>query len=89
MFSPSDGDRDENGRCEVDRWFVLDCRLKFRISKGGVARDISSHEWETSLFTETRHCLPGVEEGELVKEVTYPRFVNVGNELLFTYRTGQ
>ncbi|KAH9221617.1 hypothetical protein DL95DRAFT_355652 [Leptodontidium sp. 2 PMI_412] len=63
--------------------------LKFRISKGGVARDISSHEWETSLFTETRHCLPGVEEGELVKEVTYPRFVNVGNELLFTYRTGQ
>lgn len=59
------------------------------MSRLGVASDPSSHAWEASLFTETRHCLPGIENDALLKEVTYPRFVNVGDDLLFTRRTGQ
>ncbi|KAH7364205.1 hypothetical protein BKA65DRAFT_572478 [Rhexocercosporidium sp. MPI-PUGE-AT-0058] len=63
--------------------------LKFRMSKIGVAGDPSSHAWEASLFTEPRRYLPGIESEEVLKEVTYPRFVNVGDDLLLTYRTGQ
>lgn len=54
-----------------------------------MANEPSSHAWEASLFTETKHCLPGVGMDESLKEVTYPRFVNIGDDLLFTYRTGQ
>ncbi|KAH7417295.1 hypothetical protein BKA64DRAFT_657524 [Cadophora sp. MPI-SDFR-AT-0126] len=63
--------------------------LHFRISKTGLASDFASHIWGPASFTETRHCLPGIETDELLKEVTYPRFVNVGDDLLFTCRTGQ
>ncbi|KAK0119169.1 hypothetical protein ONS95_008027 [Cadophora gregata] len=64
-------------------------QLKFRMSKIDVASNPSSHVWVTSLFTETRSYLPGIETGDLLKEVTYPRFVAIGKDLLFTHRTGQ
>ncbi|PVH85895.1 hypothetical protein DL98DRAFT_483067, partial [Cadophora sp. DSE1049] len=81
------------GVCEGDGTIHLafdhHCDQEFRMSKTGVVSNPSSHVWETLLFTETTYCLPGVETDESLKVVTYPRFVNVGDDLLFTYRTGQ
>ncbi|KAE8452178.1 hypothetical protein EG329_001645 [Mollisiaceae sp. DMI_Dod_QoI] len=63
--------------------------LKFRISDQTIAHNPSIHEWEASIFSKTQNSLPGIPANELMKEVTYPRFVNIENDLLLTYRIGQ
>jgi hypothetical protein len=65
-------------------------RLRFRVSKPGAAALVSGvTTWETSLFNPTQDFLPGIPPNDLMKEVTYPRFVNLENDLLLTYRIGQ
>ncbi|KAH6675648.1 hypothetical protein B0J14DRAFT_509127 [Halenospora varia] len=61
-------------------------KLRFRSSIIGDGIDPT---WSTSRFTETRDFLPGLAHDELMDEVSYPRFVNVGDDLLLTYRIGQ
>jgi hypothetical protein len=70
---------------------LMRCRLRFRISEIGVAgKDrLEGDGWERRRFGETQDFLPGVEHNSLMGEVTYPRFVNVGDDLLLTYRIGQ
>ncbi|KUJ22481.1 uncharacterized protein LY89DRAFT_704198 [Mollisia scopiformis] len=63
--------------------------LKFRISHQEIAHKPSKHQWDTSIFSKTQNSLPGLEVDDLMKEVTYPGFVNIGNDLLLTYRIGQ
>ncbi|KAH8676683.1 hypothetical protein BGZ60DRAFT_403127 [Tricladium varicosporioides] len=61
-------------------------KLRFRSStlEGGI-----NSTWSTSQFTEMREFLPGLAHNELMDEVSYPRFVNIGDDLLLTYRIGQ
>lgn len=61
-------------------------RLRFRISEIGL---VTEGKWEKSRFRETQDFLPGIEHNNLMDEVTYPRFVNVGDDLLLTFRIGQ
>jgi hypothetical protein len=66
--------------------------LRFRISEGGVGSregNGTGRGWERSSFGKTQDFLPGVEHNELMDEVTYPRFVNVGDDLILTWRIGQ
>lgn len=64
-------------------------RLRYRISNLGVAGSASNQRWDASVFTETQNFLPGIASNELMNEVTYPRFINIDDDLLFTYRIGQ
>ncbi|KAF4625612.1 hypothetical protein G7Y89_g12552 [Cudoniella acicularis] len=67
--------------------------MRFRISKSGKSAETSHESWSTSEFTDTEDFLPGLPHNEamneLMKEVTYPRFVNIDKDLLLTYRIGQ
>lgn len=67
-------------------------QLRFRISKRGVANTATSATtagWDASMFSETQNFLPGIPSNDLMREVTYPRFVNIDDDLLLTYRIGQ
>lgn len=67
-------------------------RLRFRISEAGVAGTKGNggvKNWERSRFGEMQDFLPGAEHNGLMDEVTYPRFVNVGDDLILTWRIGQ
>ena len=64
-------------------------RLRFRISETDVARESPGKSWNSTLFTKTQGYLPGIPHNDIMKEVTYPRFVNVDDDLLLTYRIGQ
>jgi hypothetical protein len=64
-------------------------RLRFRISKIGVAMEGKDGEWEKRKFGSTQDFLPGIEHNTLMDEVTYPRFVNAGDDLMLTWRIGQ
>lgn len=69
--------------------FDLHCeRLRFRISTPHLLPS-ESDIWSTSLFTKTQDSLPGTSPDPLLKEVTYPRFVNIGEDMLLTMRIGQ
>jgi len=63
--------------------------LRFRISKPRIAQDVSKNPWDASVFSKTDNCLPGIPSNASMKEVTYPRFVNIENDLLLAYRIGQ
>jgi hypothetical protein len=63
--------------------------LRFRISELGTAAISAKRSWDVSLFSSTQASLPGIPPNDLMKEVTYPRFVNIGEDLLLTYRIGQ
>jgi hypothetical protein len=41
------------------------------------------------IFTPVQNALPGIARPELFAEVTYPRFVSIGDDLLFSHRIGQ
>jgi hypothetical protein len=64
-------------------------RLRFRVSNLGVADAPSTQKWDASMFTKTQNFLPGIPANDLMEEVTYPRFVNIDDDLLLTYRIGQ
>ncbi|KAI0377539.1 hypothetical protein F5Y04DRAFT_176118 [Hypomontagnella monticulosa] len=65
--------------------------IRYRHSKPGVAQTPESFPWSASLFTPHLSRLPGLgeEHDELLSYVTYPRFVQLGNALLFSFRTGK
>jgi len=63
--------------------------LRFRVSKFSVGGNATNHQWAASIFTKTQNCLPVITSNDLMKEVTYPRFANIENDLLLTYRIGQ
>ncbi|KAF5878527.1 putative dockerin type 1 protein [Botrytis fragariae] len=66
-------------------------RLRFKILKriDSEKHSKNSNVWNASLFSQTQDYLPGIAHNELMDEVTYPRFVNTGDDLLLTYRIGQ
>jgi hypothetical protein len=64
-------------------------RLRFRISELGVAWKEGGGSWDEKSFGETQDFLPGIPRNELMEEVTYPRFVNVDDDLILTWRIGQ
>ncbi|KAF2144280.1 uncharacterized protein K452DRAFT_285520, partial [Aplosporella prunicola CBS 121167] len=63
--------------------------LRYRSSAYGVATNPEKHAWQPSLFTETLNSLPGLSPSQLTEGVTYPRFVSMDDDMLFTYRVGQ
>jgi hypothetical protein len=63
--------------------------LKFRSSVPGAATEPRKHVWSTALFGKIEYTLPGLEASELMEEVTYPRFVNIDEDMLLSYRIGQ
>ena len=63
--------------------------LKFRSSIPRVATEPQKHVWSAALFSKIEHTLPGLEASELMEEVTYPRFVNIDEDMLLSYRIGQ
>ncbi|KAI0137685.1 hypothetical protein F4776DRAFT_104497 [Hypoxylon sp. NC0597] len=65
--------------------------LRYRHSQPGVAQTPESFSWSASLFTPHLSRLPGLgaEHDELFGYITYPRFVQLGADLLFSFRTGK
>ncbi|KAF8866422.1 hypothetical protein BDZ45DRAFT_667700 [Acephala macrosclerotiorum] len=63
--------------------------LRYRISDQNMVHDPSKYPWDASNFSKTQNFLPGIPPNDLMKEVSYPRFVSVENDLLLTYRIGQ
>ncbi|KAI0169982.1 hypothetical protein GGR52DRAFT_490120 [Hypoxylon sp. FL1284] len=65
--------------------------IRYRHSRAQVAQSPESFTWSASLFTPHLSRLPGLgeEHDELFSYVTYPRFVQLGTDLLFSFRTGK
>lgn len=70
----------------VSELALMRSRLKFRIATTPASEN---DPWNASIFSSTQDYLPGLPHLELMDEVTYPRFVNVDDDLLFTYRIGE
>ena len=66
-----------------------DDRLRYRISELGLAVKEGGVGWDSKSFGETQDFLPGTPRNQLMEEVTYPRFVNVDDNLILTWRIGQ
>ncbi|KAI0006605.1 hypothetical protein F4779DRAFT_595866 [Xylariaceae sp. FL0662B] len=65
-------------------------RIRYRHSQAGVAQTPEAFEWKPSLFTPTLFYLPRLSgQDELFGYITYPRFVQMGTNLLFSFRTGK
>ncbi|KAI1497016.1 hypothetical protein F5X99DRAFT_45521 [Biscogniauxia marginata] len=65
-------------------------RIRYRHSIAGIAESPEDFKWEAKLFTPTLYHLPGLQtEDELLGYITYPRFVQLGTDLLFSFRTGK
>jgi len=62
--------------------------LRYRISAAGVALSPNSHEWTPSLFGPVRNYLPGLGPS-VFTSISYPRFVNAADDLIFEARTGK
>jgi len=66
--------------------------LKYRVSEKGVATDPENFEWKPSLFSPVLNRLDrdaGSTDAPALQLVTYPRFVNIGDGLLFECRIGK
>ncbi|KAI1415040.1 hypothetical protein F5Y13DRAFT_197029 [Hypoxylon sp. FL1857] len=65
--------------------------LRYRYSQAGIAQSPESFPWSASLFMPHQSRLPGLgaEHDELFSYITYPRFVQLGSNLLFSFRTGK
>ncbi|KAI1772111.1 hypothetical protein F4818DRAFT_427732 [Hypoxylon cercidicola] len=65
--------------------------IRYRHSQAEVTKSPESFRWSASLFTPHLSRLPGLGEeyDELFSYVTYPRFVQLGSSLLFSFRTGK
>lgn len=60
------------------------------MSKLDIATSPGSHTWSSDLFSEIQDSLSGItSRKELFEEVTYPRFVNVGDDILLSFRIGK
>lgn len=68
---------------------LTDDSLRFRISDQNLAHSHSKYPWHASTFSKVQDFLPGIPSNDLLKEISYPRFVNIENDLLLTYRIGQ
>ncbi|KAK8065008.1 hypothetical protein PG997_011755 [Apiospora hydei] len=68
-------------------------QLRYRHSTPGLATDPESFSWSARHFTPTLHHLPGLESSlphaELLSNITYPRFGQLGADLWFSFRTGK
>ncbi|KAG9236479.1 hypothetical protein BJ875DRAFT_525530, partial [Amylocarpus encephaloides] len=51
--------------------------------------DQDGNQWSVSKFSKTQNHVQGLEPSDFTMEVSYPRFVNVGDDLILTYRIGQ
>ncbi|KAI1102487.1 hypothetical protein F4804DRAFT_264463 [Jackrogersella minutella] len=65
--------------------------VRYRHSHPGIAQTPSSFPWSPSLFTPHLNRLPGLSalQDPLFSYITYPRFVQLGDDLLFSWRTGK
>ncbi|KAI1768149.1 hypothetical protein GGR53DRAFT_14334 [Hypoxylon sp. FL1150] len=65
--------------------------IRYRHSQAGVAQSPESFPWSASLFTPHLSRLPGLDSSHdaLFSYVTYPRFVQLDANLLFSFRTGK
>ncbi|KAI9741046.1 MAG: hypothetical protein M1834_002757 [Cirrosporium novae-zelandiae] len=65
--------------------------LHYRISQPGAALEPDLYEWSPQLFSPVRNHLPGLPSAtsSTLREITYPRFVSHGDDLVFTHRIGQ
>jgi hypothetical protein len=66
--------------------------LKYRVSQKYVASDPRKFKWGASLFSPILNKLGNSQNSTslpVLQLVTYPRFVNVGDGLLFEYRHGK
>ena len=66
-------------------------QLNYIVSNPGVASAPESHPWSPSIFTFVQHTLPGDKNirPDFFREVSYPRFVSVDEDMLFAFRIGQ
>lgn len=62
--------------------------LRFRISVPNLALEPNIHEWTASLFSPVYNILPGLSQ-DLFTSITYPRFLQAGDDLIFEARTGK
>lgn len=62
--------------------------LRYRVSEKLVASHPKDFEWTPSLFGPILNGFGG-DNPTTLKFVTYPRFINIGDELLFEYRYGK
>ncbi|KAI5865765.1 hypothetical protein GGS23DRAFT_354012 [Durotheca rogersii] len=65
--------------------------IRYRYSQTGVAHDPEAFSWDAALFGGHLSRLPGLgpEHDQLFSYVTYPRFLPLGPNLLFSFRTGK
>ncbi|KAI0020806.1 hypothetical protein F4780DRAFT_349971 [Xylariomycetidae sp. FL0641] len=66
--------------------------LRYRHSIPNLATTPSDFSWARTLFTSTLSRLPGLatpETDSLLSYITYPRFVRLSSNLLFSFRTGK
>ncbi|KAH8811138.1 hypothetical protein F5884DRAFT_781309 [Xylogone sp. PMI_703] len=65
-------------------------QLRYRVSKEVIANEPTSDSWATSSFGEVLSGLPHCDSPQSIfSEVTYPRFISVGKDLLLSYRIGK
>lgn len=72
-----------------DRPHTDQSRLRYRTSIERVASKPEDYNWEVSLFGPILDHLPGATcPDKFFDQVTYPRFLDVGDDLLLSYRIG-
>ncbi|KAI8961259.1 hypothetical protein F5Y11DRAFT_231737 [Daldinia sp. FL1419] len=66
-------------------------RIRYRHSQPSIAHTPESFPWSASLFTPHLSRLPGLgaEHDSLLSYITYPRFIQLDQSLLFSFRTGK
>jgi len=62
--------------------------LRYRLSVPGLASNPEKFEWSSKNFSSIQNALPGL-ESEKLTDVSYPRFVRIGNDMLFECRIGK
>jgi hypothetical protein len=66
--------------------------LKYRVSQQGIASDPEKFEWKSSVFSPVLNRLDRDSRSialPILQSVTYPRFINIGDGLLFECRIGK
>ncbi|KAK9769376.1 hypothetical protein SCAR479_13935 [Seiridium cardinale] len=65
-------------------------RLRYRYSLVKIASQPDKFEWDKKHFSSTVDALPGLPyDGDLLGYISYPRFVSLEQNLLFSFRTGK
>lgn len=64
--------------------------LRYRFSTRDVATQPHAVSWHPDIFSATLDYLPGIPSTHKpLRDVTYPRFVNLGEDMLFSHRDGK